>query len=42
MIGIVVGELELTAPGIIIRFGFDVACGIGDDRSGLQMVREVI
>jgi len=42
VIRIGVGELEFAAPGVIVRFGFDVACGIGDDRSSLQMVGEVV
>jgi hypothetical protein len=42
VVGVVVGELKLTAPGIIIRFGFDYTCRVGNDRRGLQMVREVI
>ena len=42
VVGVVGDELQLAAPGVIIRVGHDHASGIGNDRSGLQMVREVI
>src|SRR5579884_4401915 len=42
VIGIVVGELKFAAPGIIIRFSFDVARSISHNRSRLEMVGEVI
>ncbi len=42
MVGIVVDELKLAAPGVVIGFGLDVAQRVGDDRRGLEMVREVV
>jgi hypothetical protein len=42
VVGVVVDELQFSAPGVIIRFGFDHAGRIGDHRRGLEMVREVI
>src|SRR5581483_8455630 len=42
MIGVTVSKLEFTAPGIVIRFRFDIASGISDDRGGLEIVGEII
>src|SRR5579871_4510817 len=42
MVGVGVAEAQFTAPGVEIGFVFDVARGIGDDRGGFQMVREII
>jgi hypothetical protein len=42
MVGIAIDELKFAAPGIEIGFALDIAGGISDDRSGLQMIREVI
>jgi len=42
MIRVVVDELKFAAPGIIIGVGFDGSCGVGDDRSGLQMIGKII
>ena len=42
IVGVVVEELEFAAPRVIVRLGFDHAGRIGNDRRGLQMVREVI
>src|SRR6267154_425699 len=37
VVRITIDELEFATPGIIIRFGFDVAGGVGDYRGGLQI-----
>jgi len=40
VVGVVVDELKLAAPGVVVGFGLDVAQRVGDDRRGLEMVRE--
>jgi len=42
MVGIVVDELKLAAPGIEIGFTLDVSRGVGNDRSGFEMIREIV
>jgi hypothetical protein len=42
MIGVAVDELNLAAPGIIVRFREDVAAGIGDNRRCLEVIGEII
>jgi hypothetical protein len=42
VVGVVRDELKLAAPGIEIRFTLDASCGIGNHRSRLEMVREII
>src|ERR1700746_4006561 len=42
MIGIVVDELKLAAPGVVVFVFSDRTNGIGDDREALQVVGEVV
>jgi hypothetical protein len=42
VVGIVRDELKLAAPWIVVRFGLDHTSRIGDHRSSLQVIREII
>jgi len=42
MIGIVVGELQLAAPRIEVRFTLDISEGIRDDRGRLEVIGEIV
>src|SRR5258708_4942576 len=42
MIVEVVDELEFATPWVIVRFVQNRPCSVGDHRSGLQMVGEVV